>query len=321
MIDVSRARYTPERLIDSFFGDLGQNADQGHTIFEIKNFGTNIVTLKALAAVSDANAKIRLVVDEEFNDQDDIHSDALGDVENTVAVDIPIRRSLEVRVVASAALTDWGARIHVETRRPTIAQKIALGLPLTNEDINRISRLKSRGLDIPQEVKLGVLPSVFNEINKLTRVGNTKIFGDSRTLDTDQDTELYKLSPKPDNVLILEGIAVIPEKTGRISIDRDGDKDIIRELNPSAMPDFDEDKFAPLHLFATDTLTVRGFTTSGTIANFNSRIRVSEVSISLMRKAMAHAFGNELIEVTESEIQELNNLMLIEKALGGAIKI
>jgi len=148
---IRAARFPPELIPDSWAGTVPANAEVTPPLLDLKNFRPNIITLSNIQLLANANAELRARYDgNRVNENTAAMLNAQVGAWRLMAKDTLY---LNFFGLALIAIPPYSAHYGLWVIKPTDAHKIAYGITLNKEEMERAQRL-----GISDSVEKGVLP-------------------------------------------------------------------------------------------------------------------------------------------------------------------
>ena len=228
---LTRVRYPPELLADSRFVASITAGTETSALLDLKNFAPRVLRLTDISVQQDAEVEIRLRCDPPKRLF--IHAGAMFD-ELPNNFDLLAKKELRYALYASAAKTNYKTHFGLWVIEPTVADKLAMGIPLGAEE-----KQIDIELGISKSVQKGVHPlplsyMLLREYETLHEETRGRVM-DVTTSSLDVDT----VTPNGGEFLVLSKISAAPGTTAqrvRIRIDRDEDIDYLElETYPLAL--------------------------------------------------------------------------------------
>lgn len=216
---VKQVKYPPERIPDSWFGDVPANAEVAPPILELRRFKPYICTLTDLQLTANANVVLRARYDDVRVEENTaaMLSDLIG------AWRLLARDYLYYNFKGLALVADYTTHFSLWAFLPTVAHKLFYGITLTTEE-----RVLSESLGLRNTVEKGLLPlPVSQQIEREYHVVAEETH--SRSVDIAAANTVYTIQsiyPRPNEFIVLTRLAAAPGTAAqdiRLTINRDED--------------------------------------------------------------------------------------------------
>lgn len=218
---ITRVRYPPELLADSRMITIPIGSEYTPALLEVKNFAPRLIRLRDIGVDQDDEVELRLKWDAR---RLAVNAGSLFDL-LTNNYDLLARSELRYNLFASAVKNNYRTHFGLWVIEPTVADKLALGIPLSADE-----KLLDAELGISKSVLKGVHPLPLSyTIEREYQITHQETRGrmlDVTTTSLDVDT----VSPDPGQFLVLTKLSTEPGTTAqnvRVRIDRDEDRDYL----------------------------------------------------------------------------------------------
>lgn len=216
---VKMVKYSPEKIPDSWFGNVPLSAEFAPPVLDLKNIAPYLVTLSSIQVPNGFNVLLRarydgIRVEENVQGMLNIMVGAWG---------LPAKTALYLNFFGVAAALSFHTHYGLWVIKPTIAHKLLFGIPLVNDE-----KALAEKLDIYSTVEKGLLPlplrlQVEREYQVLGEETHSRliVINAANTVFT-----IEALYPKPGEILVLTRMAATPWANTdivRFIVDRDED--------------------------------------------------------------------------------------------------
>jgi len=237
---IGRVRYPPELLPDAVFNAITANTEVSPPILDLRRFPDRLLRLSEIAVERDAQVELRIKNDETGLLSAYNLAGGLFDLASTVS---PLANNFQMlakdrlyyNLFATAGKTDFRTSFGVWVEKLTVAQKLALGIPLTNDE-----KALDAELGVSNTVEKGLLPLPLEQ--QIEREYRSQLVVEEthgRTMAVTTTSQIVEtMYPKAGQFLVLTKIAATPGTAAnniRISISRDGDTNHITDLKTYAV--------------------------------------------------------------------------------------
>jgi len=240
---VKTVKYPPEKIPDSWFGNVPLNAEFAPPVLDLKNFSPYLVTLSSIQVPNTFNVLLRarydgVRIEENVTGMLNLQVGAWG---------LPAKTTLYLNFFGVAAAVNFTTHYGLWVIKPTIAHKLLFGITLANDE-----KALAEKLDIYSTVEKGLLPLP----TRLQIEREYQIVGEethSRQININANNTVFtieSLYPKPGEILVLTRIAATPwgaANVVRFIIDRDEDAGYadVRTFPLSLLPGGEVECFIP----------------------------------------------------------------------------
>lgn len=232
---VDRVKYPPELLPDAYFTDITANQEASPPVLDLRRISGKLLRLSEIAVERDADTELRIK-----NDDTGLFSaynlaGGLFDLASTVS---PLANNFQMlakdrlyyNLFATAGKTAFRTSYGVWVSRLTVADKLKLGIPLSNDE-----RELDRTLGISSTVEKGILPLPLElQIEREYRSQLISEETHGRTMSVSTTSQVVEtIYPRAGQFLVLTKLAATPGAAAdniRISISRDNDSDYIPDI-------------------------------------------------------------------------------------------
>lgn len=237
---IDRARYPPELLPDACFTDITANQEASPPILDLRHFPDKLLRLSEIAVERDPQVELRIKNDETGLLSAYNAAGGLFDLASTVS---PLANNFQMlakdrlyyNLFATAGKTAFRTSFGVWVEKLTVAQKLALGIPLTNDE-----KALDAELGVSNTVEKGLLPLPLEQ--QIEREYKSQLVSEEthgRTMAVTTTSQIVEtMYPKAGQFLVLTKIAATPGVAAnniRISISRDNDVNHITDLKTYAV--------------------------------------------------------------------------------------
>jgi len=216
---VRQVKYPPEKIPDSWFGNVPLSAEFAPAVLELKNFAPYIITLSSIQVPNTFNVILRASYDGERFEEN-----VTGMLNLEVgAWSLLAKDSLRLNFFGVAAAANFTTHYGLWVIKPTIAHKLLYGIPLANDE-----KAIAEKHNIVDSVEKGVLPLPISQ--QIER--EYKVLGEethSRLININAPNTIFTLEtlqPKAGEIIVLTRVAAQPAAAAnivRLIIDRDTD--------------------------------------------------------------------------------------------------
>jgi len=237
---VNRVRYPPELLPDAVFNNIPASAEVTTPILDLRRISGRLLRLSEIAVERDAAVELRIK-----NDDMGLHSaynlaggffGLTSDVSPYVNnFQMLAKDRLYYNLFSTAGETAFRTSFGVWVQSLTIADKLKLGIPLTNEE-----RAIDKEFGISSTVEKGLLPLPLEQ--QIEREYRSQLISEEthgRTLNVTTASQLVEtIYPRAGQFLVLTKLAATEgtaDNNIRISISRDTDANYISDLKSYAV--------------------------------------------------------------------------------------
>ncbi|MBA7681407.1 hypothetical protein ES703_89745 [subsurface metagenome] len=237
---INRVRYPPELLPDAVFNDITANAEVSPPILDLRRVSGRLLRLSEIAVERDAAVELRIK-----NDDMGLHSayNLAGGFFGLTSDVSPYANNFQMlakdrlyyNLFSTAGETAFRTSFGVWVQSLTIADKLKLGIPLTNEE-----RAIDKEFGISSTVEKGLLPLPLEQ--QIEREYRSQLISEEthgRTLNVTTASQLVEtIYPRAGQFLVLTKLAATEgtaDNNIRISISRDTDANYISDLKSYAV--------------------------------------------------------------------------------------
>jgi len=234
---IERAHLTPELLPQAEFHDITINTEISPPILDLRRIGGTgkLLRLSEIAVERDPEVELRIKADDygllsNYNLAGGLFDLASGVSPAANNFQMSARDRLYYNLFATAAKTNFRTSFGVWVEKLTVARKLLLGLPLTEEE-----KALNKEFGVSKSVEKGILPLPLEQ--QIEREYRSQLISEEthgRTIAATATSQVIEtLYPKAGHFLILTKIAATPGADAdniRISISRDEDVDYITGL-------------------------------------------------------------------------------------------
>ena len=237
---IDRVRYPPELLPDAVFTAITANQEASPPILDLRRFPGKLLRLSEIAVERDAQVELRIKNDETGLLSAYNLAGGFFDLASTVS---PLANNFQMlakdrlyyNLFATAGKTAFRTSFGVWVEKLTVAQKLALGIPLTNDE---------KALDVEfgvsKSVEKGIFPLPLElQIEREYRSQLVSEETHGRTMAVTAASQIVEtMYPKAGQFLVLTKLAATPGADTdniRISISRDTDANYITDLKTYAV--------------------------------------------------------------------------------------
>ncbi len=237
---INRVRYPPELLPDAVFNDITANTEVSPPILDLRRLSGRLLRLSEIAVERDPDVELRI-----RNDDTGLHSAynlaggffGLGSTVSPLANNFQMlaKDRLYYNLFSTAGETAFRTSFGVWVQNLTIADKLKLGIPLTNDE-----KAIDKEFSISSTVEKGLLPLPLEQ--QIEREYRSQLLSEEthgRTINVTATSQLVEtIYPKAGQFLVLTKLAATPgdaDDNIRISISRDTDANYITDLKPYAV--------------------------------------------------------------------------------------
>jgi len=243
--NVKMVRYPPEKIPDSWFGNVPLTAEFAPPVLELKNFAPYLITLSSIQVPNTGAFNVLLRA---RYDGVRIEENVMGMLNLQVgAWGLPAKNLLYLNFFGVAAAVDFTTHYGLWVVKPTIAHKLLFGITLANDE-----KALAEKLDIYSTVEKGLLPLPV----RLQIEREYQVLGEetrSRLVNINAANTIFTIEalyPKPGEILVLTRVAATPWAAAdvvRMIIDRDGDAGYadVRTFPLSLVPGGEVECFIP----------------------------------------------------------------------------
>lgn len=267
---IRMTRYYPELIPDTAATNIAAGAEAVPAILDLRRFSPLFLRLNNIAVERDDQVEIRIWADK--TRQAIVTGSLLGNPNAVLGGSGPSLFSvlgtekLSYNLFSSAIKTNFRSYFGIWVYPPTVAHKLKMGKPLTNEE-QRINQ----ELGIANTVQKGLLPLPLSlQIEREYQVIDEITHGFLVTVPVSPGVLVESVHPGIDEFLVLTKVATDPDVTVLMTIDRDDDASYVSAINTYPLSlDFDLDCFIP----ALKELRVL-LLAAAPVANFNIRYTI-----------------------------------------------
>jgi len=237
---IERAKYPPELLPDACFNDITANQEISPPILDLRRISGKLLRLSEIAVERDSQVELRIKNDETGLLSACNVAGGLFDLASTVSpmannFQMLAKDRLYYNLFATANKTAFRTSFGVWAQNLTVADKLKLGIPLTNEE-----KALDSELGVSKSVEKGILPLPLE--HQIEREYRSQLISEEthgRTMDVTTTSQVVEtMYPKAGQFLVLTKIAATPGVAAdniRISISRDNDTNYITDLKTYAV--------------------------------------------------------------------------------------
>ncbi|GAI67467.1 unnamed protein product [marine sediment metagenome] len=239
---ISRVRYPPELLPDAVFNDIPASAEVTTPILDLRRITGKLLRLSEIAVVRDDDVELRI-----NNDGMGLHSayNVAGGFFDLASTESPYANNFQMLArdrlyynlfnSSTDEIGDFRTSFGVWVQNLTIADKLKLGIPLTNDE-----RAIDKKFGISSTVEKGLLPLPLEQ--QIEREYRSQLISEEthgRTMAVTTASQLVEtIYPRAGQFLVLTKLAATEgtaDNNIRISISRDTDADYITNLKSYAV--------------------------------------------------------------------------------------
>ncbi len=240
---VKMVKYSPEKIPDSWFGNVPLTAEFAPPVLDLKNFSPYIITLSSIKVPNTFNVLLRarydgVRIEENVTGMLNLQVGAWG---------LPAKSLLYLNFFGVAAAGNFTTHYGLWVIKPTIAHKLLFGITLANDE-----KALAEKLDIYSTVEKGLLPLPL----RLQIEREYLVLGEethSRLVNINAANTVFTIEtlyPKPGEILVLTRVAATPwanTDVVRMIIDRDEDAGYadVRTFPLSLLPGGEVECFIP----------------------------------------------------------------------------
>jgi len=224
---VKATKYHPEKLPDSWFGNVPNLAEVAPGIVDLKRFAPFVITLTDIGLTPNANVELRARYD-----MTRVAANTAAMIVSAAATQevgawrLPARDILHFTFYGLAGVANFTTHHGLWVVKPTVADKLLYGISLTPEE-----RALNEKLGISNTVEKGLLPlPVSLQIEREYPVMGEETHTASVNIAlANTPYTIENLYPRPGEFIVLTRLAAAPGTAAqdiRIVLDRDGDVEI-----------------------------------------------------------------------------------------------
>ncbi|MFA5186794.1 MAG: hypothetical protein WC551_09980 [Patescibacteria group bacterium] len=216
---IRAVKYPPEKIPDSWFGNVPANSEVSPPVIDLKRFSPYLCTLSDIQLPANANVELRARYGKtRVNENTAAMLNALPGAWRLMAKD-----ELYLNFFGLAPAANYTSHYGLWVVAPTVAHKLALGMPLTGAEMELAARL-----NIQDSVDKGVLPlAIRYQIEREYMVLEEETHARSVNIAAANVTyTIESLYPRPGEIVVLTRIAANPGAAAnaiRFIVDRDQD--------------------------------------------------------------------------------------------------
>ena len=219
-------KYPPEKIPDSWVGNVPLTAEATPPVLSLNRFSPYLLTLDNIQVVPVANVNLRARYDDIYVEQGTAGMCAdLAGAPLPGAWRLPAKDKLYLNFFGVGAAPNYTSHFGLWVTRPTVAEKLLWGVPLSPDEQALASKL-----GIVDTVEKGLLPLPLRQQieREYTIVGEETHTRSVNIAAANTVFSIESLSAKPNEFIVLTRVAAAPAGVAnvvRLHIDRDDDVD------------------------------------------------------------------------------------------------
>lgn len=231
---IEKARLVPELLPQASFHDITANQEVSPPLLDLRRFPGKLLRLSEIAVERDAQVELRIRADDiELKSPNNSAAGLFDLAPNNFQM--LAKNRLYYNLFSTADEEDLRTSFGVWVQKLTVADKLKLGVPLTNDE-----KELDRELGVSKSVEKGVLPLPLEQ--QIEREYRSQLISEEthgRTLAVKTSSIVVEtIYPRRNEIIVLTKLAATAgtaDNNARISISRDEDADYITDLKTYAV--------------------------------------------------------------------------------------